>query len=125
MNAQTFLSFEQERVDAEEAQRKAAIAARDAAKAERRQQWEAHKAQVAIRKAQEEREKSYRRSLRDAERRDKQPNEHAQCGIRWYCRSNRDVYKGSYWHHCHACGQELIYTSDQNAKPQECAGRKP
>ena len=53
------------------------------------------------------------------------PDEHAQCGIRWYCRSPKDRDSGVYWHNCHACGQRLIYTSDSNAKPQVCAGRKP
>ena len=48
------------------------------------------------------------------------PHEHAQCGIRWYCRSPKDIATGSYWHNCHACGQPLIYTSDPNAKPQIC-----
>jgi hypothetical protein len=53
------------------------------------------------------------------------PDEHAQCGIRWYCRSQKDRDTGCYWHNCHACGQPLIYTSDPNAKPQECKPRKP
>jgi hypothetical protein len=48
------------------------------------------------------------------------PDEHAQCGIRWYCRSPKDRDSGAYWHNCHACGQVLIYTSDPNAKPQVC-----
>ena len=51
------------------------------------------------------------------------PDEHAQCGIRWYCRSPKDRDSGAYWHNCHACGQPLIYTSDPNAKPQVCKGR--
>jgi hypothetical protein len=31
---------------------------------------------------------------------------------------------GTYWHNCHTCGQPLIYTSDPDAKPQECKGRR-
>jgi len=50
----------------------------------------------------------------------KTPDEHAQCGIRWYYRSQKDRDTGCYWHNCHKCGQLLIYTSDPNAKPQEC-----
>jgi hypothetical protein len=43
---------------------------------------------------------------------------HAQCGIRWYP-------AGSGWTHCHICGQALIYTTDRDAKPRECPGRRP
>jgi hypothetical protein len=50
----------------------------------------------------------------------KSPDEYAQCGIRWYCRSQKDRDTGCYWHNCHKCGQKLIYTSDRSAKPQEC-----
>ena len=62
--------------------------------------------------------------MRDHERKQKIPHEHAQCGIRWFCRSPRDIARGSYWTHCHACGQPLVYTSDPNAKPQVCRGHK-
>jgi len=48
------------------------------------------------------------------------PDEHAMCGIRWYCRSPKDRDTGCYWHNCHKCGQPLIYTSDPHAKPQIC-----
>jgi hypothetical protein len=82
------------------------------------------KARRDKRKAEEEAAKSHRRFERDTARRFKTPTEHAQCGIRWYCRSPKDIATGSYWHNCHACGQPLIYTSDPNAKPQVCAGRK-
>jgi len=50
----------------------------------------------------------------------KTPDEHAICGIRWYCRSQKDRDTGCYWHNCHKCGQKLIYTSDPHAKPQIC-----
>ena len=46
----------------------------------------------------------------------------AQCGINWY---NRRRDAGIYWTHCKSCGQLLHYTDDKNAKPQNCAGRKP
>jgi hypothetical protein len=86
---------------------------------------------LAVRKArerkkhQEELEKNSRRWARQAAARARTPDEHAQCGIRWYCRSPRDRDRGNYWTHCHACGQPLIYTSDPNAKRQECKGRGP
>jgi hypothetical protein len=64
-----------------------------------------------------------RRLAREAARRERTPDEHAQCGIHWYCRSPRDRARGTYWTHCRACGQVLIYTSDPNAKPQKCKGR--
>jgi len=123
--SQTLLAFEQVNVDVEaakcEAQRAAERQEREAKIAARltiQRQREA-------RKAEEETEKSRRRSQRDAARRERTPDEHAQCGIRWYCRSKRDRDRGCYWTHCHACGQALIYTSDRNAKPQECTGRRP
>ena len=104
---QFLLSFEQAIIDAE-------LAAKTA------------KAQAkADAKAKEEREKLHRRLTRDIERRYRTPDEHAQCGIRWYCRSARDRDRGTYWTHCHACGQALVYTSNPNAKPQVCNGRKP
>jgi hypothetical protein len=53
------------------------------------------------------------------------PDEHAQCGIRWYCRSQKDRDTGCYWHNCHKCGQKLIYTTDPNAKPQVCTDTAP
>ena len=72
------------------------------------------------RKAEEEAAKSHRRFQRDTARNYKTPHEHAQCGIRWYFRSQRDIDRGCYWTHCHACGQALIYTSDPDAKSQVC-----
>jgi hypothetical protein len=111
---QSLLSFEQATVDAEQL----ASAARTNAKL-------AAKAQRAILKRQAELDKMSRRFARDTARKQRTPDEHAQCGIRWYCRSPRDRERGCYWTHCHACGQALIYTADPNAKPQECAGRRP
>ena len=114
MNSQSLLSFEQATVDAE----LAALSRRSAAKADA-------KAQRAILKRQAELDNMTRRLARDQVRKQRTPDEHAQCGIRWYCRSPRDRDRGCYWTHCHACGQALIYTSDPNTKPQVCAGRKP
>ena len=106
---QSFFPFEQTIVDAEQAAADARVQARAAAKAEREN-----------RKHQEELDKSHRRMQRDMARRYREPDEHAQCGIRWYCRSPRDRDRGCFWTHCHACGQALIYTTDRNAKPQVC-----
>jgi len=111
--SQTLLSFEQAQVDAEEAAAYAKLQAKLAAKAQR-----------AIQKHQEELDKMSRRLTRQFAQRERTPDEHAQCGIRWYCRSARDRARGNYWTHCHACGQALIYTTDPNAKPQVCAGRR-
>ena len=122
--AQSLLSFEQATVDAENLAR----AARTAAERHEREAKQAAKILAAIqrekRKAEEEAAKSWRRFQRDIARRERTPDEHAQCGIRWYCRSQRDRDRGCYWTHCHACGQRLIYTSDPNATPQVCAGHK-
>ena len=79
-----------------------------------------HDTVSAILKRQAELDKLHRRVVREHERKQKQPREHAQCGIRWYSRSPRDIERGNYWKHCHACGQFLIYTADPNAKPQQC-----
>jgi hypothetical protein len=110
---QFLLTFEQVLVDARQAELEASHQAKLTAQA----------ARVAAR-AQEEMEKSARRLARDYAYRQRQPDEHAQCGIRWYCRSPRDRDRGCYWTHCHACGQPLIYTSDPHAQPQECKPRK-
>ncbi len=56
--------------------------------------------------------------MREAAYRRKHPPGFAQCGINWYP-------AGSGWTHCHKCGQALIYTTDRDAKPQVCAGRRP
>ncbi len=108
--SQTFLFFEQQVRDVEQAARDAALAARIAAKA-------AAKAQREERKRKEESEKLSRRLAREAAYRAKHPPGNAQCGINWYP-------AGSGWTHCHKCGQALIYTTDSNAKPQECKGRR-
>jgi hypothetical protein len=103
---QTLLPFEQSIVDA-------AQAAKDAdAKAK------------ADAKRQVELDKMSRRLARQWAYKQRTPDEHAQCGIHWYCRSPRDRDRGCYWTHCHACGQALVYTADPNAKPQVCPGRK-
>ncbi len=107
---QTFLFFEQQTRDAEQAAQDAALAARIAAKA-------AAKAEREERKRKEESEKLSRRLTREAAYRRKHPPGHAQCGINWYP-------AGSGWTHCHTCGQALIYTTDRNAKPQECKGHR-
>ena len=97
---QTFLSFEQQTRDAEQAATDAAAKAK------------------ADAKRREESEKLSRRLAREAAYRRKHPPGHAQCGIRWYP-------AGSGWTHCHDCGQPLNYTTDPNAAPQVCAGRRP
>jgi hypothetical protein len=103
---QTFLSFEQATLDAEQAAKDAAAQAKA----------EAQKARAA-RTAKEESEKLSRRLAREAAYRRKHPPGHAQCGINWYP-------AGSGWTHCHKCGQALNYTTDPTAKPQVCLGRR-
>lgn len=97
--SQTFLLFEQQTRDAEQAAKDAAAKAK------------------ADAKRREESEKLSRRLAREAAYRAKHPPGHAQCGINWYP-------AGSGWTHCHTCGQALIYTTDRDAKPQVCAGRR-
>ena len=97
--SQTFLFFEQQTRDAEQAAKDAAAQAKADAK----------------RKA--ESEKLSRRLAREAAYRAKHPPGHAQCGINWYP-------AGSGWTHCHKCGQALVYTTDRDAKPQVCTGRR-
>jgi hypothetical protein len=99
-HAQSLLSFEQALVDAAAAAKAAAVQA----KAE------------ALR--QQESAKLSRRLAREAAYRRKHPPGHAQCGLNWYP-------AGSGWTHCHRCGQPLIYTTDPDAQPQICAGRRP
>jgi hypothetical protein len=105
--SQTFLFFEQQARDAEQAAIDAKRTAKQAAAKAR-----------AEAKQKEEREKSMRRLMREAAYRRKHPPGSAQCGINWYP-------AGSGWTHCHKCGQALIYTTDRDAKPQVCAGRRP
>jgi hypothetical protein len=112
--SQSLMPFEQAIIDAEDAAAYAQLQAKLAVRKAREQK-----------KHQEELEKNSRRWARQAAAKARTPDEHAQCGIRWYCRSPRDRDRGNYWTHCHACGQALIYTSDPNAKPQECKPRRP
>ena len=109
--SQTFLFFEQQTRDAEQEMARAARTAKQAAK-------EAAATARAEAKRKEESEKLSRRLARQAAYRRKHPPGSAQCGINWYP-------AGSGWTHCHKCGQPLIYTTDPNAKPQVCAGRRP
>ena len=104
---QTFLFFEQQSRDAEQAAIDAKRAAKEAAAKAR-----------AEAKQKEEREKSLRRLMHEAAYRRKHPPGSAQCGINWYP-------AGSGWTHCHKCGQPLIYTTDPNAPRRECPGRRP
>lgn len=112
MNSQSLFTFEQAIVDARDAAAYAKLQAKLAARAQR-----------ALQKRQEELDKMSRRWARQAAAKARTPDEHAQCGIRYYCRSPRDRARGSYWTHCVTCGQPLSYTSDLNAKPQECKPR--
>jgi len=105
--SQTFLFFEQQTRDAEQAAIDAKHAAKEAAAKAR-----------AEAKRKEESEKLSRRLAREAAYRRKHPPGSAQCGINWYP-------AGSGWTHCHKCGQALVYTTDPNAKPQECKSRRP
>ena len=105
--SQSLFTFEQTQVSSELAAAQAQAAAKAAAAQAK-----------ADAKAKEESDKSTRRLMRAAAYAQKHPPGHAQCGIRWYP-------AGSGWTHCHACGQALVYTSDPNAKPQVCAGRRP
>ena len=105
--SQTFLFFEQQTRDAEQAAIDAKRAAKEAAAKAR-----------AEAKEKEEREKSTRRLMREAEYRRKHPPGRAQCGINWYP-------AGSGWTHCHKCGQALVYTTDHDAPRRECPGRRP
>ena len=117
---QDLLPFEAETIAAEEQAR----AARTAAEQHERKAKAAAKVllQAARDKIKAEKQcktEDWRRRTAQA-RTYKSPDEYAQCGIRWYCRSQKDRDTGCYWQNCHKCGQKLIYTSDRNAKPQEC-----
>ena len=102
--SQTFLFFEQQAQDTEQALIEAKRATKEAAAKAR-----------AEAKRKEQSEKLSCRLAREAAYRRKHPPGHAQCGINWYP-------AGSGWTHCHKCGQALIYTTDPTAKPQVCAG---
>ena len=96
---QSLFQFEQDILDAAQAAKEATAKA----KAEAKQKQESEKLSLRL--------------AREAAYRAKHPPGHAQCGINWYP-------AGSGWTHCHKCGQALIYTTDRNAKPQVCAGRR-
>jgi hypothetical protein len=113
MTNQSLFTFEQAIVDAELAAAHAKVQAKLAAQAQR-----------AILKRQAEIDKNTRRFRRVRKHEANTPNEYAQCGINWYCRSPLDRALGRYQKDCRTCGQLLIYTSDPAAKPQECVGRK-
>ena len=72
-------------------------------------------------KAEEQMAKNTRRWKREEAYRKRHDILVAQCGINWYSR-RRDA--GIYWTHCRTCGQELIYTDDRDAIPQDCKGRR-
>jgi hypothetical protein len=124
MNHQSLMPFEAAAVAEEsakcEAQRAAEQHEREAKQAAR----VLAKIQRDKRKAEEEAAESHRRFQRATAQKYRTPDEHAQCGIRWYCRSQKDRDAGTYWKNCHACGQPLIYTSDRDAKPQVCRGKQ-
>ncbi len=105
--SQTFLFFEQQTRDAEQAAIDAKRAAKEAAAKAR-----------AEAKRKEESEKLSRRLAREAAYRRKHPPGFAQCGINWYP-------AGSGWTHCHKCGQPLVYTTDHNAPRRDCPGHRP
>lgn len=99
----------------------------DAQRAAEQHEREAKAAQKVLLQAARDKIKAEKQSRADDWRRRtaqartyKTPDEHAQCGINWYCRSQKDRDSGTYWHNCHRCGQKLIYTSERNAKPQVC-----
>ena len=96
--SQTLFQFEQTiidaKLDAETAKLNAKLAARKQREAAKRQ---------------EEMEKSTRRLMRDHERKQKQPDQVAVCGISFYTLSPRERNRGCYWTHCHKCGKALRY----------------
>jgi hypothetical protein len=122
---QSLFAFEQVVVEADAAK----CEAQRAAEQHEREAKQAARALVkAARekiKAEEEMGKSQRRREREHKAKQKATAEIAQCGINWYSRSLAEIARGTYWTHCKTCGQQLIYTADRNAKPQECKGRKP
>jgi hypothetical protein len=117
---QHLMFFEAEAVAADSAK----CEAQRAAEQHEREAKEAAKVLLQFQRDQRKAEKQakteeWRRKTSQA-RTYKTPDEHAMCGIRWYCRSQKDRDTGCYWHNCHKCGQPLIYTSDPKAKPQIC-----
>jgi hypothetical protein len=93
---QVLFAFEQERIDAELATAAAKLQAKLAAKAQR-----------AILKRQAEIDKNTRRIMREHERKKKQADQVAVCGINFYTLSPREREIGCYWTHCRTCGKPL------------------
>jgi hypothetical protein len=129
--SQSFFGFEQERIDAALAAANAKLQAKLARREQRKREELERKTRAAMRrvvaqqrKAEREMRTSEWRRRTDAARRERTPDMHAQCGIRWFACSPRDRKRGAYWQTCPECGQRLIYTSDPTAKPQVCAVRK-
>ena len=121
---QDLMFFEAEAVAIEAAKCEAQRAAEAQARAARTEAKAAAKVLLQVQRDQRKAEQQaktedWRRKTSQA-RTYKTPDEHAMCGIRWYCRSQKDRDTGCYWHTCHKCGQPLIYTSDPHAKPQIC-----
>ena len=100
---QILFRFEQSRIDTE----LALAAARLEAKL-------ARKAQRAAKKRQEEIDKTHRRLMRDHERRKKQADLYAVCGINFYALSPRDRERGCHWTNCKTCGKPLRWFKTYN-----------
>jgi hypothetical protein len=102
---QTLLTFEQARLDAEQAAKESAAKARAEAK------------------RQEELDKLGRRVARDYARRQKISDQVALCGLYYYTRSPHNRAVGNYWRNCVRCGKPLqYYDSYEEAKAhnEEC-----
>jgi hypothetical protein len=69
---------------------------------------EAERAKAEAKRA-EESAKFSRRIHREIDRREKQPDQVALCGIRYYSCSPRDRARGSFWRTCVGCGKPLQY----------------
>ena len=113
--SQTLFRFEQAIVDAKHDAQMAKLNAKLAARKQR---------EAANR--QEEIEKSTRRLMRDHERKQKQPDQVAVCGINFYALSPRERDRGCYWTHCHKCGKALRYFDTyEEAKAANGECRRP
>lgn len=131
MAFQILLQFEHEHRMAIEAAEFAKLQAKLALREQRRREAAARKIRAALRREQAKRRKAEReaktnewRRRTHAARLEKIDDLHAQCGIRWFACSPRDRRTGNFWRTCPECGQPLNYTSDPNAQPQVCKGRK-
>ena len=125
MTTQDLMFFEAEAEAAEAAKCEAQRAAEEQARAARTAaKVLLQAARDKIKAEKQAKTEDWRRKTSQA-RQYKTPDEHAMCGIRWYCRSQKDRDTGCYWHNCHKCGQPLIYTSDPHAKPQVCKAATP